>query len=83
VLNALQRADEPGGSKEPDLADLGLAPDIVLDPFTGERLRVKKLPEGWLIYSVGSDEQDDGGKTDTFDDYGVAPLPRSPQVTEK
>jgi len=82
VLNALQQAAEQGGPDEPDLADLGLPADTVLDPFTGDRLRVEKLPEGWLVYSVGTNKKDDGGKTDTYEDYGVAPLPPSIQETK-
>jgi hypothetical protein len=62
MLNALQRLelfspiDEP-----PKLVDLGLPADATTDPFNGEPLRVKRLPAGWLIYSVGMDLKDDGG----------------------
>ena len=83
VLNALQQAAEQGGPDEPDLAELGLPADVILDPFTGDRLRVKKLPEGWLIYSVGADKKDDGGQIDPFRDFGVAPLPVSDDQTER
>ena len=83
VLNALQQAAEQGGPDEPDLADLGLPADVILDPFTGDRLRVKKLPEGWLIYSVGTDKKDDGGRIDPFHDFGVGPLPPSDDQMER
>jgi hypothetical protein len=33
------------------------------DPFTGEPLKLKALPRGFVVYSVGADEEDDGGKT--------------------
>jgi hypothetical protein len=82
VLSALQRADEEGEPDGPDLADLGLPRDAILDPFTGDRLRVKKLPEGWLIYSLGSNMKDDDGRIDPFLDVGVVPLPRLGQATE-
>ena len=82
VLNAFQQAAEQGGADEPDLADLGLPADAILDPFTGDRLRVKKLPEGWLIYSVGTNKKDDGGQIAPFRDFGVAPLAPSAEATE-
>jgi hypothetical protein len=33
-----------------------------MDPYTGEPLRFKALDDGILIYSVGPDGRDDGGK---------------------
>ncbi|HUJ11013.1 MAG TPA: hypothetical protein VL171_13395 [Verrucomicrobiae bacterium] len=40
---------------------------IPLDPFTGQPLRYKKLPKGYLVYSIGDDAKDNGGdaKKDT------------------
>ena len=32
------------------------------DPFDGQPLRFKPLSRGYVVYSVGSDEKDDGGK---------------------
>ena len=32
------------------------------DPFDGDELRYKKLQEGFVVYSVGEDQSDDGGK---------------------
>jgi hypothetical protein len=34
---------------------------IPLDPIDGQQLRFKKLAKGYVIYSIGSDGQDDGG----------------------
>ncbi len=31
------------------------------DPFDGQPLRYKKLPKGYVVYSVGEDGKDDGG----------------------
>jgi hypothetical protein len=36
-------------------------PAIPCDPFDGKPLRFKKRPQGYIVYSVGSDQQDDGG----------------------
>ena len=62
-----------------DLSDLGLPKDAVTDPFTGKPLLVKKLPEGWLVYSAGDDRQDDGGRIDDSQrgqgtDIGLGPI---------
>ncbi len=77
VLNALQ-AHVPAGSKTiPKLSELGLPAETTTDPFTDEPLHVTKLPQGWLVYSVGRNLRDDGGKLDYGPDcdVGVGPPP--------
>ncbi|MFT3878057.1 MAG: hypothetical protein QM703_00175 [Gemmatales bacterium] len=37
-------------------------PTTLLDPFTGKPLFLKALPDGLMIYSVGTNGVDDGGK---------------------
>jgi len=37
-------------------------PELPADPFDGQSLRYKLLPVGYVIYSIGKDGQDDGGK---------------------
>jgi hypothetical protein len=37
-------------------------PEIPADPFDGQALRFRKLERGYVIYSVGSDREDNGGK---------------------
>ena len=61
VLNALQAFEEEHPGAVPELADLGLPAEAITDPFTGEPLRMRRLPEGWLIYSVGENLTDNGG----------------------
>ena len=34
---------------------------VPADPFTGQELKYKKLQQGYVVYSVGKDEKDDGG----------------------
>ena len=52
-------------NKLPNSLD-NLVPDyfesIPLDPFDGQHIRYKKLDSGYLIYSIGDDKIDDGGK---------------------
>lgn len=72
VLNALQAR---GVEEVPaDLASLGLPPEAIIDPFDGEPLRVKKLPEGWLVYSVGKDRRGEDGMLNGRRIYGVGPI---------
>jgi hypothetical protein len=35
---------------------------VVKDPFDGKDLRYKKLESGFVVYSIGEDGSDDGGK---------------------
>ena len=77
VLNALQTHVPAGSNEVPKLTELGLPAETITDPFTGEPLHVKKTPQGWLVYSVGPNFQDDGGKLDDpiNGDVGVGPPP--------
>ena len=45
VLNAIQAQVEPGSDRVPELADLGLPHETTIDPYNGEPLQIKKLPE--------------------------------------
>lgn len=74
VLNALLGRDDPDAPPMDDLGELGLPKDTVTDPFNGKPLLVKKLSEGWKVYSVGPNLTDDGGKLDNIADFGVGPV---------
>jgi hypothetical protein len=76
VLNALQTRVPVGSDRVPKLTDLGLPGEATIDPFNGELLHVKKLPEGWLVYSVGSNLIDEGGQLDQKADLGAGPVGR-------
>jgi len=51
----------------------------VLDPFTGQPLRYMRTDAGYLLYSVGRDGQDDGGKVSPQQVngrvFGTGPIP--------
>jgi hypothetical protein len=47
-----------------DLDSLGLPAECLVDPMNGERLRVNQTPDGPIVYSVGGDLNDDGGRID-------------------
>jgi hypothetical protein len=73
VLNALQGRPHREGAAAPNLADLGLPAAVTIDPFDDQPLRMKQLPEGWIVYSVGGNLIDDGGKLDGKTDIGAGP----------
>jgi len=77
VLNALMVRAPAGSERAPKLGELGLPSEATTDPFSGGPLRIKKLPEGWMVYSVGSNLVDDGGKLDGKTDVGVGPISRN------
>src|SRR5262249_27742509 len=37
---------------------------VPADPFDGRPLRCRRLPDGFVVYSIGPDGTDDGGKVD-------------------
>lgn len=74
VVNAIQAHTPAGPDSVPRLADLGLPADVTIDPYNGEPLHLKKLPEGWLVYSVGGNLVDDGGKLEKVVDVGFGPI---------
>jgi len=62
---AIERWRAAHGDKIPDsLAELvpNFLPAVPEDPYDGEPLRFKKLAKGYVVYSIGSNGQDDGGK---------------------
>jgi hypothetical protein len=75
VLNAVTRGESANERPEPKLEDLGLPRGVTVDPYNGQPLHLKKLPEGWLVYSVGRDLKDDGGKLTDNIDVGLGPKP--------
>jgi len=79
VVSALQTRVPEGSTEIPGLSDLGLPAEMTTDPFNGDPLHVKRLPQGWLVYSVGEDLTDDGGRLPPCRlpgyDRGVGPPP--------
>jgi hypothetical protein len=82
IVNALQARVPAGSETVPKLADLGLPAEVTIDPFNGEALQVKKLPAGWLVYSVGSNLVDDGGKLEKVVDVGFGPIQSDREMTK-
>ncbi len=82
VLIALLGRDDPSAAPPADLTELGLPKDTTTDPFGGGPLIVTSTPRGWMIYSVGANRHDDGGKLDGYSDVGVGPV-EDPMESEK
>jgi ABC-type transport system involved in multi-copper enzyme maturation permease subunit len=63
---AAERYRRRHGDWPKSLDDLtpGLLEKVPADPFTGEPLRLRRLDDGLVIYSVGADGHDDGGDVD-------------------
>ncbi len=40
-----------------------LAEDLLIDPYDGQRLRYRQTADGYVIYSIGADRQDQQGAT--------------------
>ena len=53
-------ATSPGGGQVPASLDV-FAPDAPMDRFSGEPYLYRVLPDGFTVYSVGVNGQDDGG----------------------
>ena len=58
ILNAMAKKKNFNA----DLNSLRLPEECLIDPMNGERLRVKQTPNGPIVYSVGADLSDDGGR---------------------
>jgi hypothetical protein len=40
-----------------------LLPAVPIDPFTGDPLVYRREGEGFVVYSLGSNQKDDGGRS--------------------
>ena len=63
---AVERYRDAHGGALPETLD-ALVPAVLdrvpIDPFTGAPVKWKTSPAGYTIYSIGSDFEDDGGRT--------------------
>ncbi len=73
IYNALRQYADEHDREANGLGDLRLPVDAAVDPFSGQPLKLKITPAGWLVYSVGKDGQDDGGDLHSQKDVGLGP----------
>jgi hypothetical protein len=73
---AIERYRLKLGRLPPDLN--ALVPEclasVPLDPFTGEAIRYRPLAKGYVVYSVGNDLSDEGGRERTVRKHGEPPV---------
>lgn len=74
IDNALRAFAEKNGREATGLDELTLKPAAIVDPYSGEPLKVKNTKDGWIVYSVMQNGVDDGGNFMKLKDFGVAPL---------
>ncbi len=41
----------------------GILTEVPIDPFTGKPLVYRREGEGFIVYSLGSNQKDDGGRS--------------------
>jgi hypothetical protein len=73
IYNALRQFADNNGREATGLEELSLRGETTIDPYSGEALKLKHTDEGWMIYSVMENGEDDGGDFKKLRDYGVAP----------
>jgi len=74
VLNALtaKKLTEPPAN----FAGLGLPASATTDPYTDKSLIVKRVDGQWVVYGLGKNLTDDGGKLEHLEDVGYGPVKR-------
>ncbi|HEY3391313.1 MAG TPA: hypothetical protein VGK58_01305, partial [Lacipirellulaceae bacterium] len=80
IFNALAQFRAEHGREATGLDELSLPASSIIDPFDGQPLKLTHTEEGWIVYTVMQDGEDDGGDFKQLKDYGVAP--RKWRVTE-
>lgn len=83
ILNALEDYRAIRGNEAQSVTDLSLSPQTTIDPFSGARLKLKKTPEGWVIYSVMNNGADDQGDFKDMKDWGLAPAGYGHETKDK
>jgi hypothetical protein len=73
IDNALCEFAETNGHDASGLEGLKLSQAATLDPYSGQPLKLKRIPAGWIVYSVMENGIDDGGDFTALKDFGVGP----------
>jgi hypothetical protein len=80
IFNALTQYRAEHGREATGIDKLSLPASATIDPFDGRPLKLRHTDEGWIVYTVMKNGEDDGGDFKELKDYGVAP--RKWRVTE-
>lgn len=72
---AIRRYMKLHDGKAPETLDEAIAGPVsesLTDPFSGEPLQYRRTADGWVLYSIGPDLEDDGGeKGQPWDQYDL------------
>ena len=75
IVNALTAYAQRHGHEASGLDALDLPDSVTVDPFSGERLRLRMTDNGWVVYTVFTNVKDDGGDFRNQADWGLGPWP--------
>lgn len=66
VMVAMERFRLAKGRWPESVAEIPktILPEAPLDPFSGRPVRINRVPDGWAVYCVGDDGEDNGGNLD-------------------
>ena len=76
IVNALlgdaKSADiDPSKITSEYLKSLGVPESMTVDTMDGKPMRIKRGEDRWVVYSIGQDLVDDGGKADQNQDFVI------------
>jgi hypothetical protein len=77
IVNAMARKNDFAAGFD----SLGLPKEVFIDPFDGKTMRIKKTPNGPLVYSIGGDLYVLGGAPKATKGFGLGP-PETKPVTK-
>ena len=71
IISALQtQPDSVTAAISPDyLVKIGVPPAMIMDTMNGEPMKVKRVDDRWIVYSVGANLVDDGGDSERRQDF--------------
>jgi hypothetical protein len=66
VMIAMERFRLANGRWPESVAEIPktILPETPIDPFSKHPVRINRVPDGWVVYCVGSDRKDNGGNLD-------------------
>ena len=71
IINSLQAQPNPQSTSisSDDLVKIGVPLNMTLDTMNGEPMKVKRVDDRWVVYSVGVNLVDDGGNAEQQKDF--------------
>jgi hypothetical protein len=73
IVNGLTAYEQQNGNPPADLKTLDLPAAAMIDPFSGQPLKLKQTDNGPVVYTVFKNDTDDDGTFKDQADWGLAP----------